>query len=76
MQGGTGDDWKEPKERRDEGGFVSNRKAYRQRKETTWVFPASLQVEKKGICEICPDDMRNQVISSPSANLVDTTSTS
>lgn len=42
MQRVTADGWREPKERRDEGGFVSNRKAYRQRKEIAWVFPASL----------------------------------
>lgn len=75
VQGGTGDGWKEPKERRNQGGFVFNRKAYRQRKERTWVFPASLQVEQKGICGICLYDTRNQVISSPTTNLAGTTST-
>jgi len=76
VQGGTGDGWKEPRERRDEGGFVSNRKAYRHKKERTWVFPAPLQIEQKGICWVCPGDTRNQVISSPTTNLAGTTSTS
>lgn len=74
VQGGTGDGWKEPKERRDEGGFVSNRKAYKQRKERTWVFAASLQAEQKGICGICLHGIRNQVIPNPSTNLIGTTS--
>lgn len=41
------DGWKEAKERRDEGGFGSNRKAYRQRKERTWIFPVSILEEQK-----------------------------
>lgn len=65
VQGGTGDGWKEPKERRNQGGFVFNRKAYRQRKERTWVFPASLQVEQKGVCGTCLYDTRIKLYPAP-----------